>query len=256
MCKYGESMAVQVEWNGFVGVIVIDRPEKRNAVDLDALSEILSAQNEAIRRGCRALVVRGAAPAFCSGADLDGAELGEFTDVLGRVLRGFGSWEGLTIAYVDGPALGAGLQIAAACDVRIATMKSTFGVPAAKLGLAVDAWTVERLAREVGWSMARMMLLTGDAVAASDLPTGFLARSIASDSADDALAEAMDIIDQWSARAPLTIAAHKLAIERAGGSDVASARVEAARLAAWNSEDAAEGRRAFRERRPPTFHHR
>lgn len=256
MCKYGEPMAVQLEWNGLVGVIVVDRPEKRNAVDLDTLSEILSAQDEATRRGCRVLVVRGTAPAFCSGADLDGAELGEFTDVLGRVLRGFGSWQGLTIAYVDGPALGAGLQIAAACDVRIATTKSTFGIPAAKLGLAVDAWTVERLAREIGWSMARMMLLTGDAVAASDLPTGFLARSIASDSADDALVEAMDIIDQWSARAPLTIAAHKLAIERAGGSDIASARVETARLAAWNSEDAVEGRLAFRERRPPRFHNR
>lgn len=249
-------MAVQLEWNGLVGVIVIDRPEKRNAVDLVTLSEILSAQAEAGRRGCRALVVRGTAPAFCSGADLDGVELGEFTDVLGHVLRGFGSWPGSTIAYVDGPALGAGLQIAAACDVRIATTKSVFGIPAAKLGLAVDSWTVERLAREVGWSMARAMLLTGDAVAATDLFPGFLTRLIASDSPDDALLEAMELAEQWSARAPLTIAAHKLAIERSGGSEVSTEQVEAARLAAWNSEDAVEGRQAFRERRPPDFRNR
>jgi enoyl-CoA hydratase len=249
-------MAVQLEWNGQVGVIVIDRAEKRNAVDLDTLSEILSAQEDASRRGCRVLVVRGAPPAFCSGADLDGAELGEFTDVLGRVLRGFGEWLGLTVAYVDGPALGAGLQIAAACDVRLSTKRSTFGIPAAKLGLAVDSWTVERLTREVGWSSARTMLLTGDAVSASDIPAGFLARSIGSDSVDESLVEAMEIIGEWSKRAPLTIAAHKMAIERASGSDFTLAQVEEARLAAWSSEDAVEGRVAFRERRQPDFRHR
>lgn len=251
--SHGSTKSLGVQWSDGVGVVVIDRPDKRNAVDLATLSAMLDALREAERRGCRVLVVRGAPPAFCSGADLDGAELGEFTDVLGQVLRGFGAWRGLTVAYVDGPALGAGLQIAAACDVRIATPGSIFGIPAAKLGLAVDAWTVERLARELGWSRARAMLLTGDPMGAADLASGFVWKTTSATSGDDALAEAMATIAEWSLRAPLTIAAHKLALERAGGAPVSAAEVETARLAAWNSEDAVEGRAAFRERRPPGF---
>lgn len=246
-------MPVHLEWSAKTGVVIIDRPEKRNAVDLETLLAILAAQGEAARRQCRVLVVRGAPPAFCSGADLDGVELGEFTDVLGRVLRGFGEWPGLTVAVVDGPALGAGLQISAACDVRLATPRSVFGIPAAKLGLAVDAWTVERLAREVGWSQARAMLLTGDPVTAEELAPGFLWRITSAATGDAALAEAMDLIAEWSLRAPLTVAAHKIALERAGGAQISSAEVESARLAAWSSSDAVEGRTAFRERRPPGF---
>lgn len=246
-------MAVRVESSERVGSIVIDRPDKRNAVDLETLREILEAQQQILQAGRRLLLVRGTPPAFCSGADLDGAELGEFTDVLGSVLRGFTSWRGITVAYVDGPALGAGLQIAAACDIRIATTRSVFGIPAAKLGLAVDSWTVERLVREVGWSTARTMLLTGDPVDGSEVPKGFLARVIDSMDADSALAQAMEIVDQWAARAPLTVDAHKLAIERAAGSEISVQDVERARLAAWSSRDAVEGRSAFRERRPPEF---
>ena len=251
--RYGSAMPVRMQWTGHIGEIVIDRPDKRNAVDLATLTAILDAQREAADRRSRVLVVRGAPPAFCSGADLDGAELGEFTDVLGQVLRGFGAFQGLTVAYVAGPALGAGLQIAAACDVRIATPESAFGIPAAKLGLAVDAWTVERLAREVGWSRARAMLLTGDPLRADELASGFVWRTVTASGGDEALAEAMAIVTEWSQRAPLTIAAHKLALERAGGADISSADVETARLAAWSSNDAVEGRTAFRERRPPMF---
>ncbi len=245
-------MAVHLETMGRVGIVVIDRPDKRNAVDLDTLIELGDAQSRAASAGCRVLVVRGTPPAFCSGADLDGVELGEFTDVLARVLRGFVDWPGTTVAFVDGPALGAGLQIAAACDLRIATATSVFGIPAAKLGLAVDAWTVERLAREIGWSQARAMLLTGDPVGAGDLDQRFVTR-LTQASGEAALAEAMGIVDQWVTRAPLTVVAHKLALERAAGGPVTFDEVEQARLAAWNSNDAVEGRAAFRERRTPDF---
>lgn len=246
-------MAVHLETNDHVGIIVIDRPEKRNAVDLDTLQTLLDVQTRASNEGCRVLMVRGTPPAFCSGADLDGAELGEFTDVLARVLRGFVDWPGITVACVDGAALGAGLQIAASCDVRIATHASTFGIPAAKLGLAVDAWTVERLVRELGWSIARSMLLTGDAVVATDLYPGFVSQLMNASSGDEALAEAISISSQWATRAPLTIRAHKIALDGVAGAGMLPSDVERARLTAWASEDASEGRAAFRERRPPEF---
>lgn len=253
MNGYGAPVAVLLEFVDRVGTVIIDRPVKRNAVDLDTLRALVDAQSRAASRQCRLLVVRGTPPAFCSGADLDGVELGEFTDVLARVLHGFAEWPGTTVAFVDGPALGAGLQIAAACDLRIATPGSVFGIPAAKLGLAVDSWTVERLAQEMGWSQARAMLLTGDAAKATDLAHRFVSRVTVSESGDEAREEAMTIVAEWANRAPLTVVAHKIALERAAGAEISASEVEQARLAAWNSADAAEGRTAFRERRPPNF---
>ena len=108
------------------------------------------------------LVLTGAPPAFCAGADLTGVEEGEFARLLAEVLRGFSELPIPTIAAIDGPALGAGTQLAIACDLRVATPSSRFGIPAAQLGLVVDHWTVERLARELGWSIARTMLLAAE----------------------------------------------------------------------------------------------
>lgn len=236
--------------------VTIDRPETRNAVDLTTLQELERALNDI--DDARVIVLSGAPPAFCSGADLGGVELGEFTDTLLRVLKLFGASPVITIAAVDGPALGAGTQLAAACDLRMATPTSKFGVPAAKLGLAVDRWTVARVMAEAGASVARRMLLTGEVATASELVGGFVHRLGTVDEAREWASGLCDL-------APLTIRAHKLAIESlmgAGSSfdvgsdmenDVVNDTVEAARLAAWNSADADEGRRAFKEKRTPHF---
>ena len=118
------------------------------------------------------LVLTGAPPAFSAGADLTGVEEGEFARLLGQVLRGFTELPIPTIAAVDGPALGAGTQLAVACDLRVATPASRFGIPAARLGLVVDHWTVERLARELGWPIARAMLLAAETYDARRAPRG------------------------------------------------------------------------------------
>lgn len=230
--------------------ITLDRPDKRNAVDLATLRELLDAQREARERRARVVVLTGTAPAFCSGADLDGVELGEFTETLLAVLGGFGDLPAITMAAVDGPALGAGTQLAIACDLRVATSPSRFGIPAAKLGLAVDRWTVARLGHQAGWSIARAMLLTGDPVEAERLVGSLVHRT-------GDLADAMQWATELASRAPLTVAAHKLALESLAGAGAArhitDGEVEAARLAAWSSNDADEGRLAFREKRSPTF---
>lgn len=247
--EYGENVAVRTEVRGRVVSVVIDRPEKRNAVDLETLHAIADAQTMVRRSDARVLVLSGAPPAFCSGADLTGVELGVFTDTLLSVLRGFGALDVLTVAAVDGPALGAGTQLAAACDLRMATASSRFGVPAAKLGLAVDRWTVERVTQEAGWSPARYMLLTGEPIEAATLLGGFVHRI---GDVNDALAWA----DELALLAPLTIAAHKSILEgvsSAPGREVSDDQMESARLAAWNSDDAVEGRRAFMEKRAPRF---
>ena len=243
---YGSHVAVLVEWFETVCRVVIDRPEKRNAVDLETLTALRDAQSVAMSGGARALVLTGTPPAFCSGADLTGVELGEFTDMLLTVLRGFGSLDCVTLAAIDGPALGAGSQLAAACDLRCATPTSKFGVPAAKLGLAVDSWTVERIGREAGWSAARYMLLSAEPMAAQDLAGSFVHRL-------GTLDDAMNWAHEMSLLAPLTIKAHKMALERLAGAEISLEAVEHARLAAWASDDANEGRQAFLEKRKPGF---
>ena len=245
-------MTVHVNWNEGVCSIRIDRPDKRNAVDLSTLRAIRAAQIDARSGGARVVVLSGEPPAFCSGADLGGVELGEFTETLLTVLRGFGELECITLAAVEGAALGAGSQLAAACDLRMASPNSRFGVPAAKLGLAVDTWTVARIGREAGWSAARRMLLTGEAMPAEELVGGFVHRLGTFD-------EAMGWAEELSGLAPLTVRAHKAALERlftlaADGSESPPLdQVERARLAAWASTDAVEGRAAFMEKRAPRF---
>ena len=239
-------MSVRIEWSDRVCVVTIDRPEKRNAVDLATLQSLRTVQHEVSQRDCRALVLAGSPPAFCSGADLAGVEQGVFTDTLLDVLAGFGRLACATIAAVDGPALGAGMQLASACDLRMATAGSRFGVPAAKLGLAVDSWTVERVGREAGWSTARFMLLSAESMTAEQLLGGFVHRI-------GTVGDAIEWAHAVASLAPLTIAAHKMVLERLGGAPISMEEVEAARLAAWDSDDAVEGRRAFLEKRTPDF---
>lgn len=239
-------MAIILEWFNSVCKVVIDRPEKRNAVDLATLLDLRQAQESASQGGARVLLLTGTPPAFCSGADLGGVELGEFTETLLAVLHGFGGLDCVTLAAIDGPALGAGSQLAASCDLRMATSLSKFGVPAANLGLAVESWTVERIGREAGWSAARYMLLSAQPMLAQDLLGGFVHRL---GTVDDAMAWAQEM----SQLAPLTIRAHKKALERLGGMAISLQEVEQARLEAWTSEDAVEGRQAFLEKRPPKF---
>ncbi|MCB1000764.1 MAG: enoyl-CoA hydratase/isomerase family protein [Acidimicrobiales bacterium] len=231
---------VRVEWRDRVVVVTIDRPERRNAVDHATLLDLAAAQRDALDGDARALVLTGAPPAFCAGADLTGVESGEFVDALVTVLAGFTQLPMVTIAAVDGPALGAGTQLAIACDLRVASPTSPFGIPAAKLGLAVDRWTIDRLSAEFGASVARSMLLAAQTATAEQLHvTGAVHRL-------GGLADALVWADELAHLAPLTIRAHKLGLE-------ADERFEAARVAAWASADAEEGRLAFLEKRPPVF---
>jgi len=230
-----------------VVLLTIDRPDRRNAVDLDTIGALAEALDGArATAATRVVVLTGAGGHFCSGADLGGVEDAAFTDALGRALDGLRAPELVTMAAVDGVALGAGAQLAVSCDLRVATPTARFGVPAARLGLAVDHETVRRLAQLAGDATARAMLLAAEVVDGEAAHrTGFVQRL---GGLDDALAwgEAMAEL------APLTLAAHKLALERAPARaddpDVADARRRA-----WASADLQEGLAAFGDRRPPRF---
>ena len=235
---------IHAERRGPVALVTIDRAERRNAVDTEYLGAIRT-QIDGVG-DARVLVLTGAGGHFCAGADLGGVEDAEFVAALRGVLEGLRALPIVVIAAVEGVALGAGTQLAVACDLRVATPDSRFGIPAAKLGLMVDHWTVGRLAAMAGHGPARAMLLAAeviDGARAADL--GLVQRV---GDLDTAIAWAEEI----AALAPLTIAGHKLALERLEQTpDDEDVRVALAR--AWESEDLAEGMAAFRDRRPPAF---
>lgn len=235
--------------SGRVVLCTIDRPSKRNAVDHATLEAIGDAIDGAVASGARVVVLTGAGGAFSAGADLGGVEDDSFLSALGRALGLLANAPLVTIAAVDGPALGAGTQLAAFSDLRTATPGSRFGIPAAKLGIAVDQATIARVMELCGGGPARAMLLAADTVDAATAHTLGLVQRIGD--LDDALSWAGEI----AALAPLTIAAHKAALNalRVHGNGPSVDAVGAAFRAAWVSDDLQEGRTAFLERRPPAF---
>jgi enoyl-CoA hydratase len=240
---------VRVEVRADVGdgvvLITLDRSERRNAVDHDTLLRLLDAQ--ATCADARVVVLTGAPPAFSAGADLHGVEEGVFAADLARVLRGFTELSAPVIGAIDGPALGAGAQLASVCDLRVATPGSRIGVPAARLGLVVDHWTVERLSREFSWPVARAMLLGAETYSGEQLHTMGSVHRLG------ALDVALDWAGAISRLAPLTISGHKIALESSAGEPDADPAVERARRLAWASDDAKEGRQAFLEKRSAAF---
>lgn len=235
---------VRVEAKGHVTVITIDRPARRNAVDHATLLALLDAQRN-LDPATRVVVLTGTPPAFSAGADLTGVENEVFTNDLGRVLRGFTQLRAIVVAAIDGPALGAGTQLASVCDLRMATVGSRFGIPAARLGLAVDLWTIKKLEREFGTSATRGMLLAAETYSAESLLGAGVHRL---GTVDEALAWATEI----AALAPLTLTTHKRGLELPASVE-GDAIYRSLFDQVWSSGDAEEGRTAFLEKRLPRF---
>ena len=230
-----------------ITVLTLDRPERRNAVDHDTLAELTDALDAATQRRTRVLVLTGAEGHFCAGADLTGVEDASFATLLQGVLDALRDVSFPTIAAIDGAAMGAGTQLAVACDLRVATPSARFAIPAAKLGLMVNHWTVQRVAALAGPSAARAILLAAEVLSGDDaLRLGLANRA-------GALPEALDWATEIAHLAPLTIAGHKLMLNRLEALPAEDPTVAAAFARAWASDDFAEGLDAFRTRRRPEF---
>jgi enoyl-CoA hydratase len=227
--------------------VTIDRPERRNALDHEALAGLEAAVDEARSGGVRVLALTGSHGHFCSGADLTTVEDEEFVARLGRVLRGLRDLPFPTMAVVEGYALGAGTQLAIACDLRVATPGAGFGVPAAKLGLMVDQWTVRRLASLVGQSTARHVLLSTDVVSGERAHQVGLVHRLGDTS------DGLSWADRIAELAPLTLTGLKVGLNEADPEEPATVAYSAAFEQAWASDDLAEGLAAFGEKRPPHF---
>lgn len=238
-------MPIRSSSDSGVATLTIERPERRNAIDHAHLEQLHEAVVAAVDAGARALVLTGADGHFCAGADLTELEDVSFTVRLAEVLRHLAAVPVTTVAAISGSCMGLGMQLAVACDLRVVDDGARFAVPVAKLGLMVDHWTLDRVARCFGEGAARAMVLTAAVLDADDAwRLGFAQRR-------GGLPEALDLAAAAVPLAPLTQAGSKVGLDTPRGADTTA--YEQAFARAWASEDLLEGRRAFAERRPPRF---
>lgn len=231
-----------------VAVITLDRPERRNAVDAGACEAIKTEVIAAVAEDARAIVITGGHGHFCAGADLGGVEDRRFRSAIRSCLDALRDAPVCTIAAVSGAALGAGTQLAVACDLRVATPDARFGIPAGKLGLMVDHRTVRHVAALAGESTARAMLLAAEQIG------GKAAHGLGLVNRVGSFAEALAWAHEIAQLAPLTVAGHKLALNRLDAhADADDPDVAAALDRAWASGDLREGMAAFKEKRAPQF---
>ncbi|RYJ03143.1 MAG: enoyl-CoA hydratase [Actinomycetales bacterium] len=235
---------LDVKVDGPVTVLELQREERRNALNLELCQEIHQAVDAAVESGTRAIVVTGSGTAFCSGADLGGVYGPDFLQALYGMLHRLTKVPVPLVAAVNGPAIGAGTQLAMACDLRVADATAKFAVPTAKNGMAVDAWTIRTLAALAGTGPARRLMLAAETLDRDEaLHHGLADRA---GTFDDALAWAHEI----AALAPLTLAHNKLVLNGSSADDPA---IEASFTAVWESDDVREAAAARSEKRTPIF---
>lgn len=145
---------------GEVVVLTLNRPQNRNALSV----ELLQALGDAVQRpgNDRAFLLTGAGGAFSAGADLaEGKVGGDFFKEFFALVRELRTSALPMIAYVNGPAIGAGMMSTMACDLRVGATESYYLVPVADMAIGVDEWVVGSLSSLDGASRARLMLLAG-----------------------------------------------------------------------------------------------
>ena len=249
-----------------VALMTLDNPEMRNAMSDEMTDSWVDAVAElGADRTLRAVVVTGEGSAFCSGGNTSwiASEPDATVDQLrSRMLPFYRAWLSIralevpTIAAINGAAIGAGLCLALACDLRYAAAGAKMGVPFVKLGMHAGMGGTHLLPGVVGEAHARDLLLTGRVVDAEEaLRLGLVSRVIdPSAFHDDVLAIAAGI----AATAPVASRLTKLALQDGGHADLEAAlQWEAlAQPITLATQDLQEGIRASKEKRTPQFHGR
>ena len=202
--------AVLAEAADGVGVITINRPQARNAVNGDVARGIAAAiEDFDARSDIRVLVLTGAGSSFCAGMDLKGFLAGDAPVAPGRGFAGITERPPVkpVIAAVEGYALAGGFEIVLACDLVVASDEASFGLPEVRRGLVAGAGGLLRLARRIPYHLAMEIVLTGEHFPAARLAEAGLVNRLTP--AGQALAGARELAARVAQGAPLALAASK-----------------------------------------------
>jgi enoyl-CoA hydratase len=252
-----------VEQRGQVLVVTMNRPEARNALSAEMLAIMRDAWDRVdADDDIRACVLTGAGGAFCAGADLKAMTTSHPGDHfsgggwdLARIdslLKGRRLTKPL-VAAVEGPAIAGGTEILQATDIRVAGESARFGVSEARWGLFPLGGSAVRLVRQIPYTLAADILLTGRHLTAREaLDMGLIGHVVPD---GEALARALEIADTIAANGPLAVRAILRTIRETEGmpEDDAFALEAKLGMAVFASEDAKEGPRAFKDKRRPDF---
>ncbi|MGY4098600.1 enoyl-CoA hydratase [Nocardia sp. R16R-3T] len=237
---------LEVSRDGDVVTIELQREQRRNALNIELVTRLREAVWTAAE-DARVIVLTGRGPLFSAGADLSGVYSEGFLAALVDMLHTIESVPVPVIAAINGGALGAGVQIALAADLRVMEPDAYIAIPAAKLGITVDRWTVRRLVSLIGGGPARTILLGAESVSAADAYSFGFANRLGT------LADAQAWAKSIAQLAPLSLRHLKLELNDDGTRDPESTQQRAALEAAWTSQDAQEGRLARAEKRAAKF---
>jgi enoyl-CoA hydratase len=238
--------------------IILNRPEKGNALTMQMLEQLSSIVSEIeADRELRAVTIRGCGRFFCTGGDI-GAWGSLSPQQMGRdwILYGINVLERLAalpqpvIAAVSGHALGGGLELAMAADLRVAVRSAKFGSPEVTLGM-ISGWTgIRRLSEIIGVGRTRHLMLLGTPITAEVALKWGLITALAED-ADDLERQLNEWLERFCANAPAAMALTK-GILATTHADLRHHHASAA-AQALSTEDCKEGVQAFREKRKPVF---
>jgi enoyl-CoA hydratase len=276
----GEQPHLLTERRGHVLIVTMNRPQARNALSGPMLALMRQAWDEVDRDpGIRACVLTGAGGAFCAGADLkamardhpgdrfrDGTTNGaaatgagqagrQDMSVLEPLLKGRRLTKPL-VAAVEGPAIAGGTEILQATDIRVAGESARFGISEARWGLFPLGGSAVRLPRQIPYTVAADLLLTGRHIRAPEaLRIGLIGHVVPD---GQALPRALEIADLIAANGPVAVRAILETIRTTEGmAETDAFKLEAAiGMSVFTSEDAKEGPRAFAEKRTPQFRDR
>ncbi len=254
---------IVAEKQGPVGWLTFNNPARRNAISIDmweAIPKVLERFEQDPE--VRAIVLKGEGDkAFVSGADVSQYEkqrssaegIQYYEEIAGRVAERLQSCDKVIIAMIRGYCLGAGVNIALCCDLRIAAEDAKLGIPAAKLGLGYRAASLKNLVDIAGPAYAREVLITGRHFSAGEAKAMGLVHRVAPVAELESLV--LEYCAMISENAPLTIRASKrvvrelLKLSPAFDAEACAALVKQC----FESQDYVEGRRAFMEKRKPVF---
>jgi len=257
-----EDSWVLVERKGCAGVITINRPDVHNAWDREMLLKVESAIDAFdADPEVRAVILTGAGEkAFIAGGDIADLEsrrgiahFNDMSEVIQRVFRRFETLEKVTIAAVNGLALGGGTEIILCADIRLLADHARLGLPEINLGMFPGAGGTQRLIRQIPLCRAMEMMVTGEWLSAADAVALGLANRVVPRGA--LMTEALAVAEKVGAKSPFAIKLIKRAVQDGAEMPLSAAlRYEQALISlAFESEDMHEGCRAFLEKRPAQF---